>query len=80
MRWYQSTHLFALLLHSETKALILNLEMSGSVDLINLFVEIGMTESKANETLKNGPLSEKLKSFIEEVSKLLEIAFKKQYN
>lgn len=54
--------------------------MSGSVDLINLFVEIGMTESKANETLKNGPLSEKLKSFIEEVSKLLEIAFKKQYN
>lgn len=44
-------------------------KMSKESDLIALFAEIGLTEQKARETLKNEALSESLKAVINEVTR-----------
>lgn len=44
-------------------------KMSKESDLISLFAEIGLTEQKARETLKNEALSESLKAVINEVTR-----------
>ena len=47
--------------------------MSTNDELVTLFTSIGLTQSKANDTIKNTVLSESLKSAIEEVSLSLKL-------